>query len=92
MTIFNGPRKREDVFEEIVIALRGWTDLDRRIFTQSHYHGQSMEEIARFFNLDIEEVSRILQQCNRELYTSLGKFPENRNETFQGISIPRQPA
>ena len=63
--------KREDLFRGILGALREWPNLDRQIFTQAHYHGQSIETISRSLNLDVEEVRLILRHRDRELYTAL---------------------
>ena len=66
--------KREDLFREIVNAFRQWPKLDRSVFAQAHYHGQSAKAISRSFNLDVEEVSTILKQCDRQLNVSLRNF------------------
>ena len=31
--------KREDLFREISDAYHRWSELERRVFVQSHYHG-----------------------------------------------------
>ena len=67
-------RKREDLFMEIANTLHEWPDLERRIFSQAHYHGQSPESISRSFKLDVDKVIRILRQCDRKLQNSLRKF------------------
>jgi DNA-directed RNA polymerase specialized sigma24 family protein len=67
-------RKREDLFREISNVLRKWPDLERRIFDQAHYHGQSPESISRSFKMDVEKVSSILKRCDHELHTSLREF------------------
>jgi len=66
--------KREELFREIANVLQEWPDLERRIFAQAHYHGQSLESISHSLKLDVEKVSAILNQCDRKLQTSLREF------------------
>ena len=66
--------KREDLFQEISDALHQWPELEQTIFSEAHYHGQSPESISRSFQLDVEEVSAILKQCDRRLHASLRNF------------------
>ncbi len=66
--------KREDWFQEISDALHQWPELERTIFPEAHYHGRSPESISRSFQLDVEEVSTILKQCDRRLHASLRDF------------------
>jgi DNA-directed RNA polymerase specialized sigma24 family protein len=63
--------KRETLLQEIYNAFLQWPELERRIFSQAHYHGQSPEAISRSFQLDVEEVRATLKQCERRLYASL---------------------
>ena len=70
--------KREDLIQKISNTLSQWPELQRRIFVQAHYHGQSLEAISRSLKLDVDEVSVILKQCDRQLYISLREFCENR--------------
>jgi|GEM_PF-1509761 len=66
--------KRENLFQLIFDALNRWPELERRIFFQAHYNGQSVKAIARSHQLDAEEVSAILRRCDRRLYASLNSF------------------
>ncbi len=66
--------KRENLFQEISNVLRQWPELERRIFSLAHFRGQSPEAISRSFQLDVEEVSGILKQCERRLHDSLRNF------------------
>jgi hypothetical protein len=66
--------KRENLFQLIFDALNRWPELERRIFFQAHYNGQSVKAIARSLQLDAEEVSAILRRCDRRLYASLNSF------------------
>ena len=63
--------KREVLLHEINNAFLQWPERERKIFSQAHYNGQSPEAIARLLQLDVQEVTVILKQCERRLYTSL---------------------
>ncbi|MEJ2245100.1 MAG: hypothetical protein P8Y80_03280 [Acidobacteriota bacterium] len=80
--------EREELFREIANALQEWPDLERRIFAQAHYHGQSPESISHSLKLDVEKVSTILQQCDRKLQTSLREF--RKGGRFRAPLIPLQ--
>jgi DNA-directed RNA polymerase specialized sigma24 family protein len=66
--------KREDLSREICNSLRKWPELERRIFSQAHYNGQSLEAISRSLQLDVREVNAILKQCDHRLHASLRNF------------------
>jgi hypothetical protein len=70
----NEKMKRENLFQSILVTLNRWPELERRIFSQAHYNGQPVKSIARSLQLDVEEVSTILRQCDRRLYASLKSF------------------
>ena len=72
--------KRENLFQLIFDALNQWPELERRIFFQAHYNGQSVKAIARSLQLDAEEVSAILRRCDRRLYASLNSFRKGNCE------------
>jgi DNA-directed RNA polymerase specialized sigma24 family protein len=72
--------EREDLLREIHNAFLQWPELERRIFSQAHYYGQSPEAISRSVQLDVEEVSTILKQCQRRLYASLRSFRKSNGE------------
>jgi hypothetical protein len=74
--------KRETLLREIYNAFLQWPELDRRIFSQAHYGGQSPQAISRSLQLDVEEVSATLKQCERRLYISLGSFRKSSCDTF----------
>jgi DNA-directed RNA polymerase specialized sigma24 family protein len=78
--------KREELFREIANVLLEWPDLERRIFAQAHYHGQSPESISNSLKLDVEKVSTILKQCDRKLQTSLREF--RKGGSFSAPLIP----
>ena len=65
--------ERENLFQEIRNTLLEWPELDRRVFSQAHYHGQSPETISSFFHLDVKEVRTILKECDRRLNASIKK-------------------
>jgi hypothetical protein len=66
--------KRETLLQEIHNALLQWPELERRIFSQVHYYGQSPEAISRSLQLDAEEVRATLIQCERRLLSSLRSY------------------
>jgi DNA-directed RNA polymerase specialized sigma24 family protein len=74
MLSVNAKTKREDLIQEIFNALHQWPELERRVFAQAHYHGQSLEAISCSHRLDVEEVIMILKRCDRRLHTSLREF------------------
>ena len=73
--------KREDLFQKITGVLYTWTDLERTVFFQSHYQGQSVESISRSLKVDESIVHTILKKCERELYASLRGFNQNIHRT-----------
>lgn len=80
MPVVSEKAKREDLFREILGSVREWPKRDQWIFTQVHYHGQSIEEISASLNSDVEEVRMVLQHCNRELYSKLRRFRKGEYE------------
>jgi DNA-directed RNA polymerase specialized sigma24 family protein len=66
--------EHEYLFEEILGVLRQWPELDRTVFSQSHYSGQSPEDISRSLHLDVKQVGTILRQCEYKLHASLRDF------------------
>jgi hypothetical protein len=70
----------ETLLEEISAAFHQWPELERRVFSQAHYRGQSPEAISRSLQLDVEEVSAILKQCDRRLYAFLRSFRKRSSE------------
>jgi len=83
-------RKREDLFREIFHAVRQWPELERKVFTLAHYHGQSLEDISRSLKLDFEEVDAILKQCERGLHRSLRNFVGNDFEDASRVTDPAE--
>jgi hypothetical protein len=66
--------KSDELLQEIFNALGQWSDLERDVFVRAHYHGQSMDDIARSLGSDIKQVNAILKKCDSRLYTSLKAF------------------
>lgn len=66
--------EREMLFREISGIISQWPELERKIFSQAHYGGQSVEDISRSINLNAGQVGSILKQCERRLYASLKGF------------------
>ncbi len=77
---------RENLIREIISVLGQWPEIERNVFLQAHYQGQSVETISRSFKLNVEEVRQILKQCDRRLYASL------RNSGKSGSGTPSLPA
>jgi hypothetical protein len=71
---------RENLFQEICNTLRQWPDLERRVFSQAHYHGQSVEAIALSLQLNVEEASAILKECDCRLNACIRRFRINSCE------------
>jgi DNA-directed RNA polymerase specialized sigma24 family protein len=90
MKISETKMKRKDLFEEITNILRQWPDLERKIFAQAHYHGQSPEAISRSLKLDTKEVSTILSRCERQLQISLRNF--RKSSRNNPLLTPVKPA
>ena len=67
-------RNRKDLSEAIVDVLESWPELDRQVFTRSHYRGESTESISSSEGLSVSEVRMILDLCNRRLRQSLTVF------------------
>jgi DNA-directed RNA polymerase specialized sigma24 family protein len=65
---------RDDLLREISNVLLKWPELERRVFYQAHYHGQSPEAISRSLQLDEKKVCAILQQCEGRLHAALRDF------------------
>jgi len=80
MLAINTKIKREDLIQKIFNALRQWPELERRVFAQAHYHGQSLEAISCSHRLDVKEVSMILKRCDRRLHNSLRQFRNSRRK------------
>jgi DNA-directed RNA polymerase specialized sigma24 family protein len=67
-------RNRKDLSEAIMDVLESWPELDRQVFTKSHYRGESAESISSSEGLSVSEVRMILDLCNRRLRQSLTGF------------------
>ena len=67
-------RERKDLSEAIVDVLESWPELDRQVFTKSHYEGQSADSISNSEGLSVSEVRMILDLCNRKLRQSLSEY------------------
>jgi len=65
---------RTNLYEAIVSEIRSWSELPRRIFTQVHYAGKSVEDVAQHAGFDTGEVLRILAAHETKLRKSLRCF------------------
>ena len=68
---------REKLFHEICNTILQWPELERRVFSQAHYHKQPVEAIACSLQLDVKEAGTILKDCNRRLNEAIKNFREN---------------
>jgi len=86
--------KRESITREIINALGQWPEIERNVFSQAHYQGQSVEAISRSLQLDVIEVHQILKRCDRRLHASLRDLRESGCETspLPGIKTSRPAA
>ena len=67
-------RDRKDLSEAILDVLESWPELDRQVFTKSHYQGKSADSISNSEGLSVPEVRMILDLCNRKLRQSLTEY------------------
>jgi DNA-directed RNA polymerase specialized sigma24 family protein len=61
----------------ITSVLREWPELERKVFSQAHYYGESPEAISRSLQLDAKRVNTILQQCEGRLHAALKDFRQH---------------
>jgi DNA-directed RNA polymerase specialized sigma24 family protein len=74
MPVISAKIGRDDLLREISDVLLKWPELERRVFSHAHYHGQSPEAISRSLQLDEKMVRAILQQCEIRLHAALRDF------------------
>jgi DNA-directed RNA polymerase specialized sigma24 family protein len=74
MPAFSAKIGRDDLLREISSILLKWPELERRVFSQAHYYGQSPEAISRSLRLDEKKVHTILRQCDDRLHAALRDF------------------
>ena len=68
--------KRESLIQDIFSVIHQWPEIDRNVFCQAHYEGRSVDAISRSLQMNVEDVHRILEQCNRQLHASLRNLSE----------------
>lgn len=71
---FNLNAPRSLLYDAIMNEIRSWADFPRQIFTQAHYAGKSVEEIAAQSGYGAREVSQILETHERKLRKSLRNY------------------
>jgi DNA-directed RNA polymerase specialized sigma24 family protein len=74
MTAISEKIGRDDLLREISSILLKWPEIERKVFSQAHYHGQSPEAISCSLQLDEEMVRTILRQCDNHLHAALRDF------------------
>ena len=79
-------KQRKDLFGEISNILNQWPELHRGIFIRIHYHGQSPAAISGALKLEVAEVNKILEYCDRQLHTALRGFRPGRRGKNAAIS------
>ncbi len=84
-TSFELERTRELLCEKIVEILNSWPELHRRIFVQSHYRGESLDDISHCVGLKVSDARLILENCERKLRSALKSF---RTGSVQDSSSP----
>jgi hypothetical protein len=72
---------RDSLFHKIRNTLLEWPELERRVFSQSHYEGQSPEAISRSLQLDVDKVSEILKECDRRINILVRSFRTGKAES-----------
>ncbi len=65
---------RSLLYDAIMAELRTWADFPRQIFTQAHYAGKTVQEIAAQSGHGTKEVSQILEIHERKLRKALRAF------------------
>ncbi len=70
----NWDAPRNHIFEAIIREIGSWADMPRWIFTQAHYDGKSVEEIALQSGFCPREVSLILETYEEKLRNALKTF------------------
>ncbi len=62
---------RDMLSQTIVEALNSLPQLHRRIFTEVHYSGRSVQEVSRAMGMTQSEVNQMLRYCERRLFRAL---------------------
>lgn len=73
-SIFSLNAPRSLLYDAIMNEIRSWADFPRQIFTQAHYAGKTVQEIAAQSGHGTREVSQILESHERKLRKSLRNF------------------
>ncbi len=67
-------RERELLSQAILRTLQSWPEFHRRIFSEVHYRGRSVETVAQTYAMSTGEVSALLEDCERKLWKALRLF------------------
>ncbi len=78
-------KERELLSQAIVKTLDSWPEIYRRIFSEVHYGGKSVESVAAAVSMRPAEVYALLEDCERNLRQALKAF---RPRTAAGITMP----
>ena len=63
--------ERELLSKEILRTLNSWPEFHRRIFSEVHYDGKSVEGVAAAWAMHPAEVDSMLEDCERRLWKAL---------------------
>lgn len=85
MPATNARKGRESLFQEILNILHQWPELERRIFCEAHYRGQSPEQVAQEFHMRTQQVRRILRQCDHRLHAALQNYRAAHRSTAPAV-------
>ncbi len=72
---------RELLTQAISEVIRSWPDRPRRIFSDVHYRGKSVADVARASGLSSCDVGQILESYERRLRICLRPFRESNPRT-----------
>lgn len=63
--------ERELLSKAILRTLDSWPEFHRRIFSEVHYDGKSVEGVAAAWAMHPTEVDAVLEDCERRLWKAL---------------------
>jgi DNA-directed RNA polymerase specialized sigma24 family protein len=82
---------RQHLCRAIIEALASWPEAHRRVFINSHYRGDNPESISRACGLPVEEIARILTECETRLREAVRSFKDNGRPALR-LAYSRPPS
>ena len=70
-------QSRQHLGHAILEALASWPEAHRRVFIDVHYRGDSPESISRSCGLPVDEITRILRECDALLREAVRSFKQD---------------